>query len=259
MAVNEKIVINRAFRKLIDQSSNKWIKISFWTKACDVEFDDGETAENKFVYFINQISDLKLQISNLIQSFQDGVNKIFEKLKGLGFTPKNNSPDAICDAIDNVYNDRYNQGKVEGINDVINNPSNYGVGGNIITFIVTKDDFGDFEQGSHSTTISYGDISFSVTYTLNYNYFNGGLTFSGNVGVGHNNIQIGLMEGSSTMCDIHSSDTSKDSYFDVKGCVENVSYDFNSGILNFQLLSAMGDLYIGGDNSFIFPVVITYK
>lgn len=111
MAVNEQIVIGRAFRKLIDEASNKWMKISFWTKASDVEFDDGETAETKFTSFKKYVNE---QIANLKQSFQDGVNKIFEKLKGLGFTPKENSPDGICDAIDNIYQTRYDTGSNDG-------------------------------------------------------------------------------------------------------------------------------------------------
>lgn len=47
MAVNEEIVTGRKFRKLVDEATKLWQRISFWTKACDVEFDDGETAESK--------------------------------------------------------------------------------------------------------------------------------------------------------------------------------------------------------------------
>ena len=45
--VNEQIVTGRKFRKLIDEANRLWLRISFWTKACDVEFDDGKTAEIK--------------------------------------------------------------------------------------------------------------------------------------------------------------------------------------------------------------------
>lgn len=47
MAVNEKIVTGRKFRRLIDRDSKLWQLISWWTKASDVEFDDGKTAEQK--------------------------------------------------------------------------------------------------------------------------------------------------------------------------------------------------------------------
>ena len=47
MAVNEVIVTGRKFRKLLDEATRLWQRISFWTKASDVEFDDGKTAEEK--------------------------------------------------------------------------------------------------------------------------------------------------------------------------------------------------------------------
>ena len=119
--VNEQIVTGRKFRKLIDERSRLWLRCSFWTKACDVEFNDGETAETKFSNMTNTINNLKT-------SFQIGVNKIFNYLKGLGFTPSSNSPDGICDAIQNVYNKRYTDGRTQGQNDVKDNPGAYGLG-----------------------------------------------------------------------------------------------------------------------------------
>ncbi len=47
MAINEQIVTGRKFRKLLDEATKLWQRISFWTKASDVEFDDGRTAEEK--------------------------------------------------------------------------------------------------------------------------------------------------------------------------------------------------------------------
>ena len=47
MAINETVVTGRKFRKLIDETTKLWQRISFWTKASDVEFDDGKTAEEK--------------------------------------------------------------------------------------------------------------------------------------------------------------------------------------------------------------------
>ena len=80
MAVNEKIQTGRKFRKLIDEDSRLWLRISFWTKASDVEFDDGETAETK-------LSNVENRIHDIVTSFQNGVNKIVNCLQGLGFTP----------------------------------------------------------------------------------------------------------------------------------------------------------------------------
>ena len=80
MAINEQIQTGRKFRKLIDESSRLWLRISFWTNASDVEFDDGETAETK-------LSNVENRIHDIVTSFQNGVNKIVNCLKGLGFTP----------------------------------------------------------------------------------------------------------------------------------------------------------------------------
>ena len=58
-------------------------------------------------------------------SFQDGVNKIYNKLKGLGFTPAANSPDGICQAIQTIHDTRYtngyNAGRLQGQEDVKRN------------------------------------------------------------------------------------------------------------------------------------------
>ena len=47
MAINEQIVKGRKFRKCINVVNKVWQRISFWTDASDVEFADGETAEDK--------------------------------------------------------------------------------------------------------------------------------------------------------------------------------------------------------------------
>ena len=48
MAVNETIVTGRVHRVLVDKATKLWQKLSFWTKASDVEFNDGKSAEEKF-------------------------------------------------------------------------------------------------------------------------------------------------------------------------------------------------------------------
>ncbi len=118
--INEQILTGRKFRKLIDETSRLWLRISFWTKASDVEFDDGESAEIKFADIANTINSLKT-------SFQDGVNKIYNYLKGLGFTPNPNSPDGICAAIQKVYDLQFENGRNQGRQDVIDDPDEYGV------------------------------------------------------------------------------------------------------------------------------------
>ncbi len=47
MAVNETIVTGRYFRRCTDVANKVWQRISFWHKASDCEFDDGQTAQAK--------------------------------------------------------------------------------------------------------------------------------------------------------------------------------------------------------------------
>lgn len=91
MAINEEIVTGRKFRKCIDVANKLWQRISFWTMASDVEFDDGKNAEEKLkeidteINMINESLDKKATIARL------GTQCIFE-LKGttLTITPINN-------------------------------------------------------------------------------------------------------------------------------------------------------------------------
>lgn len=165
--VNEQIVTGRKFRKLIDEASRLWLRISFWTKASDVEFNDGETAETKFVNIANTINslkqsfqDLKQSFQDLKQSFQDGVNKIFNFLNGLGFTPSPNSPDGICNAIQNMYNKRYSDGRTQGRQDVINDPNEYGISTNAKHFNMvsgTTDTYVCPADGNYTVIVKYVD------------------------------------------------------------------------------------------------------
>lgn len=56
MAVNETIVTGRKYRKCIDAANKLWQRISFWTKASDVEFDDGLNAEEKISELNNSLT-----------------------------------------------------------------------------------------------------------------------------------------------------------------------------------------------------------
>ena len=57
MAINEQKVTGRKFRKLVDEAQKLWQRISFWTAACDVEFEDGKTAEQKIGKFSFELID----------------------------------------------------------------------------------------------------------------------------------------------------------------------------------------------------------
>lgn len=47
MSLNEQISTGNFYRRCIDVADKIWERISFWTKASDVEFNDGMTAEEK--------------------------------------------------------------------------------------------------------------------------------------------------------------------------------------------------------------------
>ncbi len=70
MAVNETIVTGRKFRKCIDVANKIWQRISFWTKASDVEFNDGQTAENKMGAISGITSDLNGESENVAASIK---------------------------------------------------------------------------------------------------------------------------------------------------------------------------------------------
>ena len=65
------------------------------------------------------------------QSFQAGVDTLYNKCVSCGQTPSDKSPTSISNAIQGIYNNRYNEGynngRTQGQNDVINNPNGYGL------------------------------------------------------------------------------------------------------------------------------------
>ena len=90
MAINETIVTGRKFRKCIDEINRIWQRISFWTKACDVEFNDGKTAEEK-LGSINGITDSLASISSNTalsaaagNSLQNQVTQLKNTVNNLG-------------------------------------------------------------------------------------------------------------------------------------------------------------------------------
>lgn len=88
--INEVTVTGRVYRRLIDKAAKLWQRISYWTKACDVEFDDGKTAQAKLGDINGITSDAELineDIASSILPVHDvtvKANKIKENLdKGI--------------------------------------------------------------------------------------------------------------------------------------------------------------------------------
>ena len=79
MTVNEQIVTGRKFRKLIDEATKLWQRISFWTKSSDVEFDDGKDAETK-IGAIDGITDSLVSTSSRIAASAKAVNTLSNNL-----------------------------------------------------------------------------------------------------------------------------------------------------------------------------------
>lgn len=82
MAVNEQIVTGRKFRKLIDEANKLWQRISFWTKASDVEFNDGKNAETKFGA-INGVTDSLTSTASNIAASAKAVKTLNDKVTQL--------------------------------------------------------------------------------------------------------------------------------------------------------------------------------
>lgn len=79
MAINEQTVTGRKFRKLVDESAKLWQRISFWTKAVDIEFNDGKTGETK-LGAIDGITDSLASTSSRIAASAKAVNSLNSNL-----------------------------------------------------------------------------------------------------------------------------------------------------------------------------------
>lgn len=65
--INETIVTGRKFRKLIDEATHLWQRISFWTSASDVEFSDGSVLENRFGALTNHVNAIKSNVDTITE------------------------------------------------------------------------------------------------------------------------------------------------------------------------------------------------
>lgn len=68
MAINEKIVTGRKFRRLIDKEAKLWQRFSWWTSSNDVECDDGKTIEQKIGNIDGITSDFAVDDSSICAS-----------------------------------------------------------------------------------------------------------------------------------------------------------------------------------------------
>lgn len=78
--VNEVIVTGRKKRILIDKAAKLWQCISEWTKASDVEFDDGKTAEQKVGNINGITSDFSVDNESIAAS-SSLTNRAYERFQ----------------------------------------------------------------------------------------------------------------------------------------------------------------------------------
>ena len=75
MAINETISTGNKYRRLKDATTKLWQRLSFWTKASDVEFDNGATAETSLGNIQGITDSVNSNASNIAASAA-AVNKL---------------------------------------------------------------------------------------------------------------------------------------------------------------------------------------
>lgn len=80
----ENIVTGKKYRILKDVATKTWDRISFWSKASDIEFNDGKTAETKLGVIDGITSDVNGESETIAASIK-AVNEVNTSLGGLSF------------------------------------------------------------------------------------------------------------------------------------------------------------------------------
>ncbi len=91
-------------KSLEQEHKGKKYEFPLGAKAENIETDDERQ-------FVSKEEKMKIsEIDTMKQSFQAGVDTLYNKCKGLGFTPAGKNPGHISDTIDKIYADRYAKG-----------------------------------------------------------------------------------------------------------------------------------------------------
>lgn len=65
MTIKENIVTGRKYRVMKDSAQSLWERISFWTKAEDVELDDGSDVQTSMDGLTNRINTLTTSVTEI--------------------------------------------------------------------------------------------------------------------------------------------------------------------------------------------------
>lgn len=112
--VNEEIVTGRVKRRLIDKAAKRWQRLSYWTKASDVEFNDGKTAEEKVTSIDQKLGGLTFYEdedgkkwvvgADSVPKKLGSLDKIIAYLTELGCSPASDEEDDVLSAIQGMVN-----------------------------------------------------------------------------------------------------------------------------------------------------------
>lgn len=80
--INEQIVTGRTHRVLLDKAAKLWQRISFWTKASDVEFNNGTNLEALISNLTASGAITEVKIVNSLPSDASSHPKTFYLIKG---------------------------------------------------------------------------------------------------------------------------------------------------------------------------------
>lgn len=135
-----------AFSGSYEDLSNKPTIPSGTAANCQVvdDVDDIKAiTESGYVPGTLALKQVIIDLSAVQQSFQDGVNTLYNKCVSCGVTPAAKTPAAIATAIQTIYTNRYNDGKSDGIQGVS------------VTFSVYGEDGGMYGN-PRTHTVAYG-------------------------------------------------------------------------------------------------------
>lgn len=142
-------------KEVQEEHKGKIYTYDIGAKAENIETDD----ERQFIS-----KQEKEKITGLETAFRDGCNVLVSTCTTYGATPESNSPAHIADAIGLIWQNRYNEGRTRGRQDVIDNPGAYGID-QVRDLYQHQLSVQGFEDVSHTETTMelWGEFDYSDT------------------------------------------------------------------------------------------------